>query len=212
MLAPFRWPELRDAGWTLFGGAPNRGLTKGWFSKRVVLADVSPERTKTRVHSDVPPERKPRTRVRSHVPKEWKPERRVHSPKPPFSKPPFVSPWPKERRRRRAEKRSSKTLKWTAQFSQLILRFSSVLRANLKRAEKKTDSPKTPFWTTISLHDAFSAPLERSDKLFLKGGGLRCLTRKLESLCDFSQRNCNDNRSDSNRCDFKSLVGWIWNH
>ena len=32
-----------------------RGFTKGWFSKRVVLADVPPgTKTGTRVHSDVP--------------------------------------------------------------------------------------------------------------------------------------------------------------
>ena len=28
---------------------------------------------------------------------------------------------------------------------------------------EETDSPKTPFWTTVSPHDAFSAPLARSD-------------------------------------------------
>ena len=47
-------------------------------SKRVVLADVTPERkkTRTRVRSDVPPERKKTgTRVRSDVPPERKPER-----------------------------------------------------------------------------------------------------------------------------------------
>ena len=64
----------------------------------------------------------------------------------------------KEQRRRRAEKQSSKTRKWTANLSRLILRFSSVLRADLKGAESKTDSPKAPFWTTVSPHDAFSAP------------------------------------------------------
>ena len=35
-----------------------RGSTKGWFSKRVVLADVPRNETGTRVHSDAPPERK----------------------------------------------------------------------------------------------------------------------------------------------------------
>ena len=45
-------------------------------SKRVVLADVPPERkTGTRVRSDVPSERKTGTRVRLHVPPERKPER-----------------------------------------------------------------------------------------------------------------------------------------
>ena len=29
---------------------------------------------------------------------------------------------------------------------------------------EETDSPKTPFWTTVSPHDAFSAPLARSEK------------------------------------------------
>ena len=46
---------------------------------------------------------------------------------------------------------------------------SGVLRPNLKGAEKKADSPKTPFWTTISPHDAFSAPLACSG---LNGRGL----------------------------------------
>ena len=48
-------------------------------------------------------------------------------------------------------------------FSQLVLRLSGVLRANLKGAEKKTDSPKASFWTTVSPHDAFSAPLALSE-------------------------------------------------
>ena len=30
---------------------------------------------------------------------------------------------------------------------------------------EETDSPKTPFWTTVSPHDAFSAPLAHSDLL-----------------------------------------------
>ena len=30
-------------------------------------------------------------------------------------------------------------------------------------AEKRTDSPKAPFRTTVSPHDAFSAPLARSE-------------------------------------------------
>ena len=67
-----------------------------------------------------------------------------------------------ERRRHRAEKQSFKTQKWTANFSRSILRFSGVLSANLRGGEKKTDSPK-PFWTTVSPHDAFFAPLARSD-------------------------------------------------
>ena len=40
---------------------------------------------------------------------------------------------------------------------------SGVLRANLKGAEKKRTLPKTPFWTTVSLHDAFAAPLAHSE-------------------------------------------------
>ena len=47
------------------------------------------------------------------------------------------------------------------------LSLSNVLRANLKRAEKKTNSPNTSFWTTVSPHDAFSAPLARSEYDFL---------------------------------------------
>ena len=38
-------------------------------------------------------------------------------------------------------------------------------KSNLKGSEKKTDSPKTPFWRTVSPHDAFSAPLARSELL-----------------------------------------------
>ena len=42
------------------------------------------------------------------------------------------------------------------------------------------DSPKTPFWTTVSPHDPFAAPLARPDifgtarchRAFLKGGDL----------------------------------------
>ena len=72
-----------------------------------------------------------------------------------------------------AEKRSSKTRRWTETYAQLSLRFSDILRANLK-GQKKKDSPQTPFWTTISPHDAFSAPLARSDLVTLvqvpKGG------------------------------------------
>ena len=37
------------------------------------------------------------------------------------------------------------------------------LRASFTGAEKKTDFPRTPFWTTVSPHDAFSAPLAHSD-------------------------------------------------
>ena len=51
---------------------------------------------------------------------------------------------------------------WRVRFFSVALRFSDVLRANLKGAEKKR-TLKTPFWTTVSLHAAFSA-LARSDK------------------------------------------------
>ena len=40
----------------------------------------------------------------------------------------------------------------------------SVLRVNQKGGREEMDFPKTPFWTTVSPHDAFSAPLVRSDK------------------------------------------------
>ena len=75
---------------------------------------------------------------------------------------------PKERRRHRAEKRSSKRLFWRVRFLSAPLRFSCVLRANLKGGKAETDAPKTPFWTTVSPHDAFAAPLARSETL---GGG-----------------------------------------
>ena len=44
-------------------------------------------------------------------------------------------------------------------------RFSDVLMRNLKGSEKKRTLPTTPFLTTVSPHDAFSAPLARSDFL-----------------------------------------------
>ena len=81
---------------------------------------------------------------------------------------------PKERRRRRAEKRSSKTRKWTAQFSDVILRLSGVLRANL-RGQRRNGLSKNTFWTTVSLHDAFPAPLARSNHN--EGGKVQPSTR-----------------------------------
>ena len=43
----------------------DRGFAKGWFSERVVLAEVPPgTKTGTRVHSDVPLERKPERGLR----------------------------------------------------------------------------------------------------------------------------------------------------
>ena len=53
---------------------------------------------------------------------------------------------------------------WRVRFLSAPLRFSGVLRANLKGGREETDSPKTPFWTTVSPHDAFAAPLARSDQ------------------------------------------------
>ena len=40
---------------------------------------------------------------------------------------------------------------------------SGILRANLEGGKKKTDSPKAPFWTTVSPHDASSALLASSE-------------------------------------------------
>ena len=40
------------------------------------------------------------------------------------------------------------------------------LRANLKGGREETDSPKTCFWTTISPHNAFTAPLAHSELCF----------------------------------------------
>ena len=65
----------------------------------------------------------------------------------------------KEQRRRHAEKRSSKTRKWTAKVPPLILRSSDVLRAKLKGAEKNKDSPNDHFPARRLL------PVVRSDKL-----------------------------------------------
>ena len=69
---------------------------------------------------------------------------------------------PKERRRRRAEKRLSKRVFLESPFLLCTLKVFSVLRATLGGGREETDSPKTPFWTTVSLHDAFAAPLARS--------------------------------------------------
>ena len=55
---------------------------------------------------------------------------------------------PKERRRRRAEKRFSKGCFWRVRFFSALLRFSGpfrVVRANLKGAEKKRTIQKHPF-------------------------------------------------------------------
>ena len=41
------------------------------------------------------------------------------------------------------------------------LRFALKTHENLKGGREETDSPKTPFWATVSPHDAFAAPLAR---------------------------------------------------
>ena len=64
----------------------SRGFTKGWFSKRVVLADVPPQRTPENEGT------KTRTRVRSPVLPERKTGTRVYSRKPPFYETAPLSP------------------------------------------------------------------------------------------------------------------------
>ena len=73
---------------------------------------------------------------------------------------------PKERRSRRAEKRSSKRVFWRVRFFSSHLGFPSVFRANLTGAEKKRTLQKHPFGESVSPHDAFSAPLAHPHKLF----------------------------------------------
>ena len=58
---------------------------------------------------------------------------------------PQVGGAPKERRRRRAEKRLSKGYFWRVRFFSAPFRFSDVLRENLKGAEKKRTLQKHPF-------------------------------------------------------------------
>ena len=74
---------------------------------------------------------------------------------------------PKERRRRRAEKRLSKRVFLESPFLLCPLKvfrtFQVFLKTNLKGAEKKRTLSKTPFWTTVSPHDAFAAPLAHSE-------------------------------------------------
>ena len=70
---------------------------------------------------------------------------------------------PKERRRRRAEKRLSKRVFLESPF---LLCSPKVFLKHLKGPEnfkgaEETDSPKAPFWTTVSPHDPFAAPLAR---------------------------------------------------
>ena len=62
---------------------------------------------------------------------------------------------------------------WRVRFFSAPLRF--VLTKTPARSWKpyggrvETDSPKTPLWTTVSLHDAFAAPLAHSQKSTLWG-------------------------------------------
>ena len=61
-------------------------------------------------------------------------------------------------------KRSSKRVFLESPLRLCPLKASSVLRANLKGGREEPDSPKTHYWTTVSPHNAFSAPLARSDR------------------------------------------------
>ena len=64
------------------------GLTKGWFPQGWFGGCSPGTKTGTRVHSDVPPERKPE-RGTFACPPGTKTGTRAHSPKHPFTKPPF---------------------------------------------------------------------------------------------------------------------------
>ena len=83
---------------TLLSMTVIQGFPKGWFPKllkRVVLADVPPERKPERGYirmSPPPPGTKTGTRVRSHVHPERKPERGYTRQDHPFTKPPFYLP------------------------------------------------------------------------------------------------------------------------
>ena len=85
----------------------------------------------------------------------------------------------KERWRRRAEKWSSRRVFWRVRFFSAPLRFSSVLRANLKGAEKRWTLQKHPFGQPVSPHDAFAAPFPRSEKY-------RCIPKGEETRRDRS--------------------------
>ena len=65
-------------------GYKNRGLTKGWFSKRVVLADVPPERKPERGYIRMFPRNENRNEGTFACSPGTKTGTRVHSPKPPF--------------------------------------------------------------------------------------------------------------------------------
>ena len=49
-----------------------------------------------------------------------------------------------------------------SKLSHLTLWRSDVLRAHFQRGNKENGVSKTQFWTTVSPHDAFSAPMARS--------------------------------------------------
>ena len=98
-------PHLATADRTVFSVASLWGWQKGGFQKGGFGGCSPGTKNRTRVHSDVPPERKPergyvrmfpwtktRTRVRSHVPPERKPERGYVRQNHPFKKPPFYLP------------------------------------------------------------------------------------------------------------------------
>ena len=72
--------------------------------------------------------------------------KKLHN-KPPLRKfqPRSIGGAPKEWRRRRAEKRSSKRVFWRVRFFSSHLRFSGVFSANLTGAEKKRTLQKHPF-------------------------------------------------------------------
>ena len=53
---------------------------------------------------------------------------------------------------------------WRVRFFTAPLRFALETPQSLKGAEKKRTLQKTPFWTIVSPHDAFSAPLAHPHK------------------------------------------------
>ena len=101
----------------------------------------------------------------------------LKGPSNPCSRPKFFAlTWPedkknggaqKERRRRCAEKRSSKTRKWTATLYQL----SRVFIANPRGREENGLSKSTLPDDHFPPHEAFSAPLVHSEKWALRKDG-----------------------------------------